>query len=565
MSIIRSLLTPAKMRATAPGSYDMSDYMRWLSDAGFPLINQSWTMNEERVEGDFSGLVRTAYQSNGVVFACLMTRFLLFSEARFQFQEMRRGRPGDLFGTPALQLLERPEPGKTTADLLSLALLDADLSGDWFGVRRPGAIKRLRPDWTMILVGSKNKETEYPGADPDAEIVGYTYSPNGLYSSGEIWPFGREEVAHFAPIPDPLARYRGMPLLTAAVREIAGDSAASTQKRKLFENAAVPGLVVKFPPMMDKKKAQDHIDVFEQEHVGAFNAYRTMYLLGGAEIQAVGLDYQKLEYKATVGAGETRIASVLNVRPEVVGLSEGLQGTALSGDTLSPVRRLQADKMLRPSWRNMAGSLETIIPPLPGTRLWYDDRDIPFLRDDIKDAAAVVSENAKSIAALFTAGAEWDAAVDAVTSGDLKRLSGQHTGMSSVQLVPPGDAVAVAARAEFWPSSGDWESIGQIERGDLFTFDHPLVARFPSLFERVASTDGRAIQSHVTQVRIYKPEQPLLTAGDEAPSIVTREEVVAKRAELEAAGRPAGYDSLARALNVSAATIRRRLGVLDAA
>lgn len=42
-------------------------------------------------------------------------------------------------------------------------------------------------------------------------------------------------------------------------------------------------------------------------------------------------------------------------------------------------------------------------------------------------------------------------------------------------------------------------------------------------------------------------------------SLVSRDEVLAKKAELEAAGEPAGYKSLARALNVSVATIRRRL------
>lgn len=36
------------------------------------------------------------YSSNSVVFACAMVRMLLFSEARFQFQHMRGGRPGDL-------------------------------------------------------------------------------------------------------------------------------------------------------------------------------------------------------------------------------------------------------------------------------------------------------------------------------------------------------------------------------------------------------------------------------------------------------------------------------------
>jgi hypothetical protein len=41
--------------------------------------------------------------------------------------------------------------------------------------------------------------------------------------------------------------------------------------------------------------------------------------------------------------------------------------------------------------------------------------------------------------------------------------------------------------------------------------------------------------------------------------IVTKAQVLAKRLELKAAGKHSGYGSLAKALNVSEATIRRRL------
>lgn len=514
MSLIRSLLTPARMRATGPGSYSVDDYLGWLASAGFPLLNQTWTTNEEKVEGDFAGLVRGAYQSNGVVFACLMTRFLLFSEARFQFQQLRGGRPGDLFGTPDLQIIERPEPGKTTGDLLTLAMLDADLSGDWFGIRRPNRIKRLRPDWTTILVGSPNEGITYPGSDPDAEIAGYSFSPNGPYGRGDTWSFDRTEVAHFAPIPNPLSRYRGMPLPTAVLREIRGDSAATAHKLKFFELAATPNMVVKFPPGMDKGKAQEMIDVFEQEHSGAFNAYRTMYLLGGAEVETVGKDLQQLDFKATQGAGETRIAAAMNVHPTVVGLSEGLQGSALNAGNFAATRRLQADKMLRPNWRNFAGSLETIVPPLPGTRLWYDDRDIPFLAEDVKDAVDALFVQAQAMRQLGDGGWDHDAVVEAVTSGDLRRLSGQHTGLVPVQLQTPGagSAQAFAARRDFWPTSGAWVS-AQISRGDQFAPDHPLVAAFPSLFEPVAQLNGHTVHGWTPrQLSIETKPLPALAA-----------------------------------------------------
>ena len=312
-------------------------------------------------------------------------------------------------------------------------MIDADLSGDWFGVRRPGRIKRLRPDWTVIVIGSPNEGIDSPAWDPDSEIVGYSYYPNGLYSSpmDPIF-YSRNEVAHFAPIPDPLTRYRGMPLASAAIREIRGDTAATTHKLSLFENAAVGGMIIKFPPAMTREAAQPYKNLFEQEHAGAHAAYRTIYLLGGMEAEAVSANLQQLEFKATQGAGETRIAAVLGVPPSVVGLSEGLAGSALNAGNFGAARRLMADKTLRPNWRNIAGSLETIVPPAPGARLWYDDRDIPFLAEDVKEAAEVMAQKASSMVALSNAGWEHDAVVDAVEADDLRRLIGKHTGLASV-------------------------------------------------------------------------------------------------------------------------------------
>jgi hypothetical protein len=492
MSLIRSLLSPPRLRAQGPwtgGSFD--DFANWLTAGGYPLLNQTWASNEEKIEGDFAGLVHGVYQGNSIVFACLQKRFMLFSQARFQFQQLRGGQPGDLFGTPDLRIIENPEPGETTADLLTLARLDADLAGDWFGVRRPGRIKRLRPDWTTILVGSPNRDTTYPAGDPDSEVVGFSFSTNGRYGGGETWSFERGEVAHFAPIRDPLARYRGMPLPTAALREIRGDSAATTHKLKFFEHAATPNMIVKFPPTMLKTKAEEIIGVFEQEHLGAFNAYRTMYLLGGAEATVVGKDLQQLDFKATQGAGETRIVAAMGLHPTIVPVSEGLQGSSLNAGNFGAARRLVADTFLRPDWASFAGSLETIVPPLPGSRLWYDERHIPFLAEDVKDAVDALFVQAQAMRTLGDGGWDHDAVVEGVTSGDLRRLAGQHTGMVPVQLQPPGTA-ALAARRDFWPSSGEW--IGsQISRGDHFAPGHPLVAAFPSLFEPVAELNGHFV------------------------------------------------------------------------
>src|SRR5690606_28736815 len=120
----------------------------------FPLAQQfsnSYSKKEDP-EGDFQSAVQGIYKKNGIVFACCMARSLLFSEARFQFQAIKNGRPQDMFGTQELELFENPWPNATTGELLSRAIQDADLSGNFFVVREGKRLRRLRPDWVDIVL-----------------------------------------------------------------------------------------------------------------------------------------------------------------------------------------------------------------------------------------------------------------------------------------------------------------------------------------------------------------------------------------------------------------------------
>src|SRR5690606_23244535 len=105
-------------------------------------------------------------------------------------------------------------PGATTGDLLSRAIQDVDLAGNAFFAKRAGGrIRRLRPDWVTIVLGNES-DADADSFDIDSEVIGYIYHPGGRYSDHDPVNLLREQVAHFAPIPDPLAGYRGMSWLT---------------------------------------------------------------------------------------------------------------------------------------------------------------------------------------------------------------------------------------------------------------------------------------------------------------------------------------------------------------
>jgi hypothetical protein len=401
---------------------------------GWPTIRQTLNGEVEEVGPNFSGLSVGAFKRNGIIFTCMATRQLLFSEARFQFQQLRNGVPGDLFGTQALALLENPWPNATTGDLLSRAIQDVDLAGNFFAVRRPNRIRRLRPDWVAIILGSDN-DVETISTDMDAEVVGYAYYPGGYDSGTDPVVLLPNEVAHWAPIPDPEAGYRGISWIESIRREIMGDSAARDHKLKFFENGATTNLAISLD-LDDPEKFKRLVEMMDTEYKGISNAYKTLYMAAGATPHVIGRDFQQMDFKVVQSAGEIRIAAASGIHPVILGLSESLSGSSLNSGNFTAARRLTADKTFRPLWRGFAGAMQTIIDTPGDARLWYDDRHIPFLADDVKDAAEVQARQSSAIRQLVDAGFEPETVIDAITSGDLKRLN--HSGLMSVQLLPPG-------------------------------------------------------------------------------------------------------------------------------
>jgi hypothetical protein len=399
----------------------------------------------EKISASFADFACHGVMGNAVIAAIERVRIAVFSEARFQWQAMNGGRPGDMFGNQDLAILERPWVGGTTGDLMARMLLDADLAGNSFWVDRFDEMVRLRPDWVEIIlrprwVTSYGEETTED--DPDArqlgwEKLGYLYYQGGQRPGVKPAAFLPGEVVHFAPNPDPLADYRGMSWLTPVIREIQADTQATKHKLKFFENAASPNLAVKLPKEITPAQFGEFVELMDARHKGVEHAYETLYTGGGADVTVIGADMRQMDFKVTQGAGESRIAAAGGVHPSIVGLSEGLQGSSLNAGNFGAARRLVADATMRPLWRNAAGSLEVIIPLPPGgpARLWVDSRDVAFMREDARDAADIEFVKSQTIRQLVDGGFEPVSVVRAVQAQDMNLLV--HTGKTSVQLQQP--------------------------------------------------------------------------------------------------------------------------------
>lgn len=390
----------------------------------------------ERIDPGFLGMANGAMKGNAVVFACMRARFSIFSQARFQFRRMSNGRPGDLFGTQDLEPLEAPWTNGTTGDLLMRLIIDADLAGNSYWTLRNGNMRRLRPDWVYIIRGVEGEPNGNPD-DIDSEIIGYVYWPGGPFgaaSKDQMEFLLPEEVCHYAPIPDPEATWKGMSWLTPILREIEGDNAATNHRNAFFRNGATLQTLFKYDPDLEVNEVRALKALFEEQHVGTANAYRALHIGGGVDATVIGTDLKQIDFSSVTGRIETRIAAAAGVPPIIIPLSEGLQAATYSN--YAQAKRAYADTTLRYLWQNVAGSLAVLLSVPPGAVLWYDDRDIAFLREDRLEKAQIDQTQASTLQTLINSGWTHESSRDALlANGDWSLLI--STGLTSVQLQAP--------------------------------------------------------------------------------------------------------------------------------
>lgn len=430
----------------------------------------------EKPPNNFDGLVTHAYQANGIIFACMLARMMVFSSTRFQWQRILNGKPSDTFGNRDLAIFEQPWSGGTTQDLLTRMIQDADLAGNsyWYaestlatlGSNEPQReLVRLRPDWVQIVARPRRvnsgRRRDIPNPDGGQvgwRKIGYLYTEQGAGSQNEAVPFLVNEIAHFAPIPDPLGVFIGMSWLTPVIREIQADQAMTRYQQKFLDNGATPNIIIRHFPGLPghggspgiagatEQGVEQWIAKFEDKYTGVERAGKTMHLYPGADATVVGSNLKEIEFKVVRGHGETRIAAAAGTPPVIVGLSEGLEAATYSN--YGQARRRFADGTIHPMWQNAAGSLQRVVErPDEYARLWYDSTDVPFLREDEKDAAEIAKVRAETINSYLTAGWEPTSAVAAVLGGDERLL--KHTGWYSVQLQQPGAQQAITAAARY--------------------------------------------------------------------------------------------------------------------
>lgn len=444
MGLLERVNAAARGRTESRSSID-----QWISQYLIPSSFQyggntypfgmTQTLAGQRVQAVASTLpgYAAALRACPPAFAAQMVRALVISQARFVF----RNRPGSrtprrLFGTSELGTLETPWPNATTGQLLAAMEWHAGLTGNAFVLRQPNRLRVLRPDWTAVVYGS-HLEPDDPSGAIDGEVIGYVYQNGGIGSGrGKPQTLLPGDVAHWSPLPDPELPDMGQSWVTAALKDIQGDRAATAHKLKFFENGATPNMVVKGITAATRDQFNEIVQAMEDGHAGVANAYKTLYLVAGADATVVGSDLKQLDFKATQGAGETRIAMLGRVPAPLLQISEGLAGSSLNAGNFAMARRIFADSWIYPTLQDLCSAVSSIIRVPSDAELWFDTADMPLLREDAKDAAEITQVQAATIGQLVRDGYTSDSAKAAVVANDMALLV--HTGLVSVQLQVPG-------------------------------------------------------------------------------------------------------------------------------
>jgi hypothetical protein len=451
-------------RALARRSRDeqRSSVDQWLTDYLLPssfgwggvqypigLLNQTYTGSKvQEVAPTLPGYLAAARRCPPV-FAAQMVRALALSQMRFAFRNPpyltftpsgKPKTPREVFGTPALGPLERPWRNATTGELVTRMEWHAGLAGNSYVARRPDRLRVLRPDWVGIMYGS-DLEPDDPAHALDGELLGYVYVNRGFGSGNKPRTLLPDEAAHWSPLPDPENAGIGMSWVTPAVREIQGDQAAAEHKLRYFANSATPNMVVKGIPAASKEEFDTAVAMMEDAHAGVANAYRTLYLMAGADATVVGGNLQQIDFRAVVGAGETRISMLSRVHPVILAAAEGLQGSALNAGNFGMARRIWADTWISPTLQDLAASMASVVEVPPGSEMWFDAADMPILREDAKDAAEIDQIKGANIRQLVDGGFDPDTVV-ATIAPEWRRML-RHSGLLSVQLNPPGGPAGI--------------------------------------------------------------------------------------------------------------------------
>jgi hypothetical protein len=253
----------------------------------------------------------------------------------------------------------------------------------------------MRPDWVTIVLGSETRRprrSRPATSTPRSSATSTTPAAELGPPAGRRCCASRSRTSRRSPTRRLLPRHV---VADAGRARDHGRLGATTHKLKFFENGATRTWSSDARQGLDPTRGVPDLGRRLRGRPRR-RAQRLQDAVPGQAAPRRGRRRQprQLDFKNTQGAGETRIAAAAGVPP---GHRRALRGPA-GGDLLElrpgpPALRRRHDPPALAQLRRVDGDDHQ--RPRRRAELWYDDRDIPFLQEDVKDAAEVQAQEAR--------------------------------------------------------------------------------------------------------------------------------------------------------------------------
>lgn len=322
---------------------------------------------------NYRGFAKEGYTLNVIAYRCI--RLIAENVASIQLLAYEGGE--ELSEHPFLQVLERPNPWQSGADLFDAFVSYLKISGNGFleAVQLDGEIRELyalRPDRMKAIAGRRG----YPQA--------WKYSVDGTNTytfDMDLMPGDQLPILHMKEF-NPLDDWGGMSPMEAAAFSIDVHNSAGGYNKALLDNSAAPSGALVFEPGdsdSDGTLSDDQFrrlkQQFEERHTGARNAGKPLILEGGLKWQAMGFSPKDLEFVTGKREAAREIALAFGVPPMLLGIP--------GDNTYSNYQEARLgfyEETVLPLTSKICRELSNFVQPsYPGLRIGFDDDRISAL------------------------------------------------------------------------------------------------------------------------------------------------------------------------------------------
>lgn len=281
---------------------------------------------------------------NGIVVACLETRWKALSELPFRVME-----PGDeddelaiVRKHPASQLLARPNPSMTLRTLVHY-MTWAEADGNAYIIKERSGNLGTEVVGLWPLMPDKVDPITH---DPRQLITHYIYRGGGKRTE-----IPASEVIHIRHGVDPHNPMKGMSGLKRVLREVLTDEEASRWVATLLQNTAVPSWLV------SPKQGDVGPNITEarrmsrtwQNNFTRNNRGRPFIPTHPVDVTRLSFSPSEMDMSALRATPEVRVCAVMDVPPMLASMSAGL-AMASGKNELQGLKEFWTEQSIIPNW-----------------------------------------------------------------------------------------------------------------------------------------------------------------------------------------------------------------------